>query len=165
MRRVGAPFLPTILSGTRPKATRSAIAVAGSLSRLPTVPSNRARQKARQPVHRARVLEVRIQSPPAESLQTFGSSRAPVTRTVFMPHCLHFMGSRGRDCPRMRIDGITLRRLGVVGNALWLTRFSRRGGVLNLLPLRWEPRPEKACCHLCIGERRFALLGIRCRNA
>jgi hypothetical protein len=29
LRRVGAPFLPTILSGTRPKATRSAIAVAG----------------------------------------------------------------------------------------------------------------------------------------
>ena len=36
LRRVGAPFLPTILSGTRPKATRSAIAVAGSLRRLPT---------------------------------------------------------------------------------------------------------------------------------
>jgi hypothetical protein len=38
LRRVGAPFLPTILSGTRPKATRSAIAVAGSLRRLPTRP-------------------------------------------------------------------------------------------------------------------------------
>jgi hypothetical protein len=33
---------------------------------------------ARQPTSRARVLEVRIQSPPAESQQTFGScSRAP----------------------------------------------------------------------------------------
>ena len=30
---------------------------------------------ARQPTSRARVLEVRIQSPPAESQQTFGSSQ------------------------------------------------------------------------------------------
>jgi hypothetical protein len=40
----------------------------------PARPRNRAREKGRQAIHRARVLEVRIHSPPAQSLRTFGSS-------------------------------------------------------------------------------------------
>jgi hypothetical protein len=41
----------------------------------PARPRNRAREKGDNQLHRARVLEVRIQSPPAESQQTFGSSQ------------------------------------------------------------------------------------------
>ena len=57
---------PTIIAQA---STRSAIAVAGSLR-----PGNPARQKVRQPAHRARVLEVRIQSPPAASLLRINSA-------------------------------------------------------------------------------------------
>ena len=47
--RVGAPFCQPILSGTQPKDTRSAIAVAGSLCRLPTLPKQTGAAKGRQP--------------------------------------------------------------------------------------------------------------------
>jgi hypothetical protein len=47
--RVGAPFCQPILSGTQPNDTRSAIAVAGSLCRLPTLPKQTGAAKGRQP--------------------------------------------------------------------------------------------------------------------
>src|SRR6516162_7079448 len=49
--------------------SRSADRVAGSLHRLPTRPKQTGASKgATTQLHRARVLEVRIQSPPAKSL-------------------------------------------------------------------------------------------------
>jgi len=51
------------------------MAVAGSLRRLPTRPKQPGASKGATTASRVRVPEVRIQSPPAESQQTFGSAR------------------------------------------------------------------------------------------
>ena len=59
------PFCRPILSGTRPKATRSAIVVPPAAD--PTQATGSVKRRDNQ-MHRARVLEVRIHLPPAKSL-------------------------------------------------------------------------------------------------
>ena len=80
---------PTIIAQA---STRSAIAVAGSLR-----PGNPARQKVRQPAHRARVLEVRIQSPPAASLLRINSA---ADRRLSGERCRRFPRQPNAPYPR-----------------------------------------------------------------